>query len=134
MSTYKSIIGKQVKSLSSNLDNDQAEGQIWYNSTDNLFKNVIANTAWVSGSSMVTARRLLASSSENTQSSAWGAGGYIDGSGDTAATEEYNGSGFNTGGNLTTARREFDGAGSLTAGLVMGGRIGSNQQRAETEE
>ena len=38
MTTYKNIIGKAVRNLSSNLDNDQAEGQIWYNTTDNALK------------------------------------------------------------------------------------------------
>ena len=134
MSTYKNLIGKDVNFLTTDPDNEQAEGQIWYNSTAGVFKDALSNKAWSSGANMITGRRLFASSTENTQSSAWGAGGYIDGTGDTNATEEYNGSGFSTGGNLTTARREFDGAGSLTAGLAMGGRIGPSQQRTETEE
>ena len=48
MSNYKNIIGKSIKSVSSNLDNVQAEGQIWYNSTDQAFKNVIVSNAFAS--------------------------------------------------------------------------------------
>ena len=33
MADYKNIIGKPIKLVSTNLDNSQAEGQIWYNST-----------------------------------------------------------------------------------------------------
>jgi hypothetical protein len=33
MSTYKNLIGKDVNFLSTDPDNAQAEGQIWYNST-----------------------------------------------------------------------------------------------------
>ena len=56
MSTYKNIIGKPVKFLSSNLDNAQGGGQIWYNSTDKNFKNMPALKAWSSGGNLITAR------------------------------------------------------------------------------
>ena len=50
MSDYKNIIGKGIRFVSSNLDNDQAEGQIWYNSTDGAFKSIVALEAWSSSS------------------------------------------------------------------------------------
>ena len=40
MATYKEIFGKQVKFLSSDPDNE-GEGQVWYNSTSDTFKNVV---------------------------------------------------------------------------------------------
>ena len=43
MSTYKNLIGKDVNFLSTDPDNSQAEGQIWYNSTSNVFKDL---TCW----------------------------------------------------------------------------------------
>ena len=41
MSDYKSIVGKGIKFVSSNLDNAQAEGQIWYNSTDGKYRDLL---------------------------------------------------------------------------------------------
>ena len=38
MTTYKSIIGKNIKSVSTNITGDQSEGQIWFNTTENAFK------------------------------------------------------------------------------------------------
>ena len=43
MATYKEIIGKDINYLSSDLDNEQAVGQIWYNSTEGAFKSMIAS-------------------------------------------------------------------------------------------
>ena len=43
MSTYKNIIGKDVNFLTTDPDNDAAEGQVWYNSTDNAFKDLNAS-------------------------------------------------------------------------------------------
>ena len=120
MSDYKNIRGKKVKFLTTDLSGEQSEGQIFYSDTDNDFKTVISTAAWSAGGNMLTARRLFASSASCTQTAAFGAGGYIDGTGDQNSTEEYNGSGFSAGGNIGTARREFDGAGTLTAGLIMG--------------
>ena len=37
MSTYKNLIGKDVNFLTTDPDNDAAEGQIWYNSTSDAF-------------------------------------------------------------------------------------------------
>jgi hypothetical protein len=38
MTNYKNIFGKPVKFLSTDPDNAEAEGQIWYNSTSVLLK------------------------------------------------------------------------------------------------
>ena len=136
MSEYKTLKGKRVKTFATDLDNKEAEGQIFFSTAaiGREFKTAVASAAWSSTAPMITARRLFASSSGNTQLAAWGAGGYVDGTGDQNSTEEYNGSGFSSSGNINTARREFDGAGTQTAGLIMGGRIGSSQQQAQTEE
>jgi hypothetical protein len=52
MTTYKEISGKQVKNYSSDPAND-AEGQVWYNSTDGAFKSVLATAAWSAGGNMI---------------------------------------------------------------------------------
>ena len=46
MTTYKSTIGKRIKTFATDLDNDQAEGQIFYSSTDNQFKAAVASAAF----------------------------------------------------------------------------------------
>ena len=89
MSDYKNIIGKGIRFLSSNLDNDQAEGQIWYNSTDGAFKNLLISEAWVSGGSMSTAREAGGGAGTQTAGLYWA--GHTPGS--TNKTEEYNGTG-----------------------------------------
>ena len=48
MTDYKNIIGKSLKLVSTNLDNAQAEGQIWYNSSLGQFKDVITSEAFSS--------------------------------------------------------------------------------------
>ena len=120
MSEYKNIIGKGVRFLSSNLDNDQAEGQIWYNSTDGAFKNVIASIAWASGSPLITGRSRMAGC--GTQTASLGFGGY---SPNTGKTEEYNGSGWSESGALNTARYNLGGCGTQTAGLGFAGYTGT---------
>jgi hypothetical protein len=42
MTTYKELFGKAVKYLSTDPDNAQAEGQVWYNSTSGTFKSIEA--------------------------------------------------------------------------------------------
>ena len=57
------------------MDNNQAEGQIWYNSTDGVFKNIIANKAFSSGANLITARSDFRGTF-GTQSAFKGAGGF----------------------------------------------------------
>ena len=120
MSEYKNIIGKGVRFLSSNLDNDQAEGQIWYNSTDNAFKNVLISEAWVSSGSMITAREAGGGAGTQTAGLYWA--GHTPGA--TNKTEEYNGSGWASGGNYSVSTRNNSGTGTQTAALGFGGADG----------
>ena len=55
MTTYKEIFGKYVKNYSSDPSND-AEGQVWYNTTSGTFKSVVSGASWSSGSPLITAR------------------------------------------------------------------------------
>ena len=52
MATYKQIFGKQIEFLSSDPTNE-AEGQVWYNSTSYTFKTVVNSGAWSSSSPTV---------------------------------------------------------------------------------
>ena len=49
MTTYKQIIGKSVKNLSSDPSNDASTGQVWYNNSSNVFKTTLTSSAWSSG-------------------------------------------------------------------------------------
>jgi len=121
MSTYKNLIGKDVNFLTTDPDNDAAEGQIWYNSTAGAFKNVIASAAWSSGGNLVTGTGAMAGA--GTQTAGLGFGGYV-GPGTpniVNTTLEYNGSGWSLGGSLNAGRRSMGGAGTQTAGLGFGG-------------
>ena len=125
MSTYKNLIGKDVKFLSTDPDNEQAEGQIWYNSTAGVFKNAITNTAFSAGASLSTSRSDFRGTF-GTQSAFKGAGGFTTfPPGNTPAitnVEDYDGTGFSTATALPLATRNQAGGGTQTAGWVAGGR------------
>ena len=57
MTTYKEIKGTQIEAVSSDPSNP-VEGQVWYNSTDNVLKGetLTAAGAFASGGNMNTAR------------------------------------------------------------------------------
>ena len=128
MSDYKSILGKPIKLVSANLDNAQAEGQVWYNSTTGEFKDLPLVKAWSSSGNMGTARYLIGSC--GSQTAALGFGGYSGSNKND--TEEYNGFNWTAGGNLNTARWGMAGAGSQSAALAAGGFVSAAS--ALTEE
>lgn len=123
MSNYKNIIGKPVKFLSSNLDNAQGNGQIWYNSTDQLLKSMPALSAWSSGGNMITSRYEIAGF--GTQTAAVMAVGGNPAASPIASNlvEEYNGTGFTSATVYPASLRNSSACGTETAGLVFGGRI-----------
>ena len=124
MTTYRQAKGYRIKSVASDPDNPK-EGQVWYNSTDNLFKNVIANKAFSSGANLITARSDFRGTF-GTQSAFKGAGGFTTTpTGNTPAltdVEDYDGTGFTSAAVLPLATRNQGGGGTQTAGWVAGGR------------
>ena len=130
MTTYKNIKGKRIKTFETDLGNEQAEGQIFYQDTANEFKTAVASAAWHSGGGLIDARRSLAGS--GTQTAGLAFGGIKTGPATAANTEEYNGSGWGQGGDLGTARSILGGTGTQTAALGFGGFVGT--LRNETEE
>ena len=116
MSTYKEIIGKKIKKVTSDPSNS-VDGQMWYNSTTGTIRGLGIVEAWVSGSLMNAARKGLGAGGTSTTGLAFG------GNGDTNATEEYNGSGWSTGGDLSQVRLSTTGCGPSSAGLCVGGNI-----------
>jgi hypothetical protein len=121
MATYKGIKGFSIQNLSAD-PTENPEGQMWYNSTSNVWKveELTAAGAWATGGNLNTTRRELAGL--GTQTSALGAGGY-NGTADQSATELYNGTSWTSSGSLATARRRLAGAGTQTAAVVFGGYI-----------
>ena len=120
MTTYKEIFGKQIKNYSSDPANN-AEGQVWYNTTSGTFKSLLSLGAWSAGGNLITS--VFANAGAGTQTAGLGFGGYTDGSTRTNATVEYNGSGWASGGNLINSPASGNGAGTQTAGLAFGGAI-----------
>ena len=129
MSTFKNIRGQLIKSVASDPAN-AGGGDMWYNSTSQVLKGVVASGAWSSTSPVNTARSDLAGF--GIQTAAVGAGGYITGA--VANVEEYNGSGWSNATAIPTATNSLGGFGILTAGVVAGGVSGVPVRPAATFE
>ena len=115
MSTYQTLKGLKVKFLDSATSGDRAkEGEIFYNSSGPNIASHIAVASVSSGTSMITGRNAMGTST-STGASAFAAGGNPN------DTEHYDGSGWSEGTALNTSRRYLAGCGTLTAGLVFGG-------------
>ena len=119
MSTYKEIRGLKVRDYTTNPDNP-IEGQLWYNTTDNVAKYQIPNvtSAWRTENSLNTARS-EGGSAGLTSSAALLFGGY-DGSPKNHC-ESFNGTAWTEVANLNTSRFALGGLGTYTAALGMGG-------------
>jgi hypothetical protein len=93
MTTYKGIQGFTIQNLSADPSNP-IEGQVWYNSTSNVWKVEEATTAgaWATGNNMNTARSSFSRKYWYTNCS-FSFGGQTSPSAPsyTGATEEYNG-------------------------------------------
>ena len=127
MATYRELHGKAVKTVTTNPSDDAAEGQIWFNSTDNTFKSAVIGAAWSSGGPLSTGRYL--SGSLGTQT----AGVQIAGStppGNLANVEHYNGTGWSGRTNFPSAGSAMSGAGTQTAGIAFGGSTPSQTANA----
>jgi hypothetical protein len=122
MATYKGIQGFTIQNLSADPSNP-IEGQVWYNSTSNVWKVEEATAAgsWATGGTMGTAR--YGHAGAGTQTAALAFGGYDGTPGPRVATEEYNGTSWSAGTNLPINNYGGGGCGTQTAGLGFGGRI-----------
>jgi len=118
MATYKGIKGFSIQNLSADPSNP-IEGEMWYNSTSNVWKveEATATGTWASGGNMNTGRGAMGEA--GTQNAALGFGGYSTGYVDN--TEEYNGSAWTSSGVLSTVIYSLRGAGTQTAALAFGG-------------
>ena len=136
MTTYRNIHGRSIQAVTTDPTGEITEGQVWYNTTSDIFKSVLVTEAWSSSSPMGSGRYALGGA--GSQTAALGFAGYgapSPGYSEGQKTEEYNGSGWATGGNLTgTARYYVGGCGTQTAGLTFGGNAPSTGRSALTEE
>tara|TARA_R100000697_G_scaffold112165_1_gene129626 strand:- start:333 stop:2276 length:1944 start_codon:yes stop_codon:yes gene_type:complete len=132
MTDYKAIVGKGIKVVSTNIDNAEGEGQIWFNSTTGEFKDILNLQAWASSGSIVTARFGCGTADQGPQTAGLIFGGYTPSF--TANTEEYNGAGFQVGGALPAAVADNKGCGTQTAALSFMGLSNPSTHIAESFE
>jgi hypothetical protein len=118
MSTYRKIHGRSIQAVTTDPTGDVAEGQVWYNTSSDTFKSVIASKAFVSSTPYPTA--IFGNMGAGTQTAALSFGGTADPSTPSSPlvlTLEYNGSGWTTGGDMSQKRRNGFGFGTQTAAL-----------------
>ena len=133
MSTYKALVGKKIKSVSSD-PSDSADGQMWYNTTTQSLRGLAIFEAWSATSNTNTAKQR--SGGCGTQTAGLNCGGFAAPPGTEAnnGTEEYNGSGWSNAPNLNTARGNTKLVGIQTAGVFFGQGGGGQTQSGVTEE
>ena len=133
MSTYKALVGKKIKSVSSD-PSDSADGQMWYNTTTQSLRGLAIIEAWSAASNTNTSKQR--SGGCGTQTAGLNCGGFAAPPGTAAnnGTEEYNGSGWSNAPNLNTARGNTKLVGTQTAGVFFGQGGGGQSQSGVTEE
>ena len=119
MSIYRTLKGYSVKAIADDPDNVK-EGQIWYESTEEVVKLAPKIGAWASGGNMGTDRKELNGQSGGIQTAGIVFGGNAPG-GRTANSEEYNGSTWAEGDNYSAALSGIGGFGTQDAQVGVGG-------------
>ena len=130
MSTYKEIVGKKIKKVTSDPSNS-IDGQMWYNSTTGTIRGVATTTAWITGGTYL--QNVFGVACGGPVDAAVGAGGYSPpGPSSVSIAAEYNGSGWTSIPSLNTARGALGSSkqGTQTAFWVAGG----SSQTGKTEE
>ncbi len=119
MATYREIVGKKIKKVSSDPSAGTA-GQMWYNSTTGTLRGPAILEATSSGANLGTPRAQLAGG--GIQTAAFVAGGtQTSPSSGTTTTENYNGTGWASSAAMSNARVYFGATGPQTAGLAVAG-------------
>ena len=116
MSTYREIIGKKIKKLSSD-PSSGLDGQMWYNSTTGTLRGIAITEAWVSGPAMSEPRATSAGGGTNTSAMTSGENG--GNPSDAALAESYNGTGWTSETNVPTALGYTNGTGSSSEAYVQ---------------
>ena len=115
MANYRNIHGINIETVTSN-PNNPANGQVWYNSTDQKLRGNAQTTAgaWATSNDINTTRGRLAG--DGTQDSAVIFGGHHPGS--KNETEVYNGTSWTEVNNLNLARSQHGAAGSSSTAAI----------------
>ena len=118
MSTYKEIVGKKIKKVTSD-PSDSVDGQMWYNSTTGSIRGLAITEAYSSSANLGTARRISGNFGSQTASAT--VAGQMPGSNYYSNTEHYDGTGFSSSTAYPASGYNGSGAGTQTAGLIAGG-------------
>ena len=121
MADYKDIVGSKVTAVSSNPE-QSTDGQVWYNTTDNVlrYKKPVTVAAWASGGNLNFARSR--GSHLGTQTAALYVGGLkVTNPGGTDKVESYNGTAFTEVADIPAGKLDLAAAGTQPAGLAFGG-------------
>jgi len=119
MATYKEIRGTNIEVVSSDPSNP-IDGQVWYNSTDNVLKGDSGPLvgAWATGGNLNTARGNFGGAGTQTSGLVFGGAPPPQ----TVLTESYNGTNWTEVNDLNQFRQGLGGAGaSNTSALAFGG-------------
>jgi hypothetical protein len=128
MTTYKEIFGKYVRSVSSDPPAAAGEGEIWYNTTSNVFKSSVPVGAWSSGGALPAASTEQVGTGPQTSALMIGSETGLP----VGVVLEYDGSSWTSGGTLNTARYGGGASGTQTSGLYFTGRTPSFSTATES--
>ena len=135
MATYKGIKGFSIQNLSADPSNP-IEGEMWYNSTSNVWKSEATTSTgtWASGNNVNTARQSLAASGSQTAALIFG--GSQGTPSPMTETEEYDGTNWTSVNSMSTARFYLmsSNQGTQTASWAAGGFTVPGPATANTEE
>jgi hypothetical protein len=125
MADYKNIKGFNIQYLDSDPPNP-IEGQMWFNSTSQTLKGVVAATiadaTWASGGDLNTGRNGILGRA-GTQTAALVAAGSEAPASATVNTELYDGSSWTEVNNVNQARQDGGGAGATNTAALNIWRI-----------
>ena len=127
MSTYKEIVGKKIKKVSSDPSN-ASTGEMWYNSDTGTLRGLALGEAWISASPLSTGRYL--SGSFGTQTAGVQVAGSNPSNPLVSNVEHYDGTGWSEETNYPASGQSIAGAGTQTAGIACGGSTPSMTSNA----
>jgi len=136
MATYKEIRGTQIEVLESDPSN-AVEGQVWYNSTDNVLKGDAGTPVlvWTTTNPMNSGRYGLGSAGTQTAFIVIGGDTNINPHSTQTICEQYDGSAFSTIPSLSAVGQNFRGTGGTTSSAyAAGGFDSSGNNTGRTEE
>jgi len=121
MSTYQEIKGRTVQNLASDPPGAAGQGQVWYNTTTDIFKVAVGIGAWASADTYPTTISYV--SNCGTQTASVCATGKTPAPTIVATCNEYDGTSWAASNDVGTGRygTGTSGVGSQTAALLIGG-------------